>query len=126
MGSDPDASLIELIMEIAETIVEPGAFDRDPEVLQAELEELLVGQRGPGKLLTWHDSLETSKGWRLHGVMAGMWRQPHACVRTSTIRGQAGAMQPSRGGAARSKAKHRQCLASSRWRRPTTVRPAYV
>ena len=49
MGPDPDAALLEFVVEIVEAVLEPGAFDRDLEVLEAKLEQLLVGQGGPGK-----------------------------------------------------------------------------
>ena len=38
----PNAPLIELFMESAETILEPGAFDRNPQAAETLLEQLLI------------------------------------------------------------------------------------
>jgi hypothetical protein len=38
----PDASLFELFIESANTIVEPSVFDRNPQPTEALLEQLLI------------------------------------------------------------------------------------
>jgi hypothetical protein len=45
MRPHPQVPLGELLMELAETVLEPGALDRDPQILQAKAQQLLVGQR---------------------------------------------------------------------------------
>src|SRR5438128_2242086 len=54
MGPHPDAPLFKLIVQIVETVFEPGALYRNLEVAKAKLKQLLVGQRGPGKFFTRH------------------------------------------------------------------------
>jgi hypothetical protein len=76
MGPDSDAALLELAMEIVEAVLEPGAFERELEILEADLEQLLVGQRGLGKLPTRHGALEPETNQCLDGVTRGHWRQP--------------------------------------------------
>ena len=48
-GRTRDAALGELVMEREQTVLEPGALDLHMEVLEADLQQLLVGQRRPGK-----------------------------------------------------------------------------
>src|ERR1041384_41399 len=43
----PDAPLVKLLVETVETVLEPGAFDRDPQAAEAALEQLLVRQLFP-------------------------------------------------------------------------------
>jgi hypothetical protein len=38
VGPDSDAALFELIAEIVDTVLEPGAFDRDLEILEPNLQ----------------------------------------------------------------------------------------
>jgi hypothetical protein len=38
VGPDPDAPLFELVVEIVEAVLKPGAFDRDLEILEANLQ----------------------------------------------------------------------------------------
>jgi hypothetical protein len=38
----PDAPRFELFIESPETILEPGAFDPNPQITEAELEQLLI------------------------------------------------------------------------------------
>src|SRR5207248_2687441 len=55
MRPHPQLALCELIEQIVEAILEPSACDGDLEILEAKLEQLLVGQSGPGKFLARHD-----------------------------------------------------------------------
>jgi hypothetical protein len=45
----PNPALFELVVEFAEATLEPRAFDGHFEVPEAQLEQLLVGQRGPSE-----------------------------------------------------------------------------
>ena len=45
---EADASLLQLVVEVADAAPEPGAFNLDLEVLEPHLQQLLVGQAGPG------------------------------------------------------------------------------
>src|ERR1700710_1898928 len=42
MRPQPDAPLFEFFVESADTIFEPGAFDRNPQTAEALLEQLLI------------------------------------------------------------------------------------
>jgi hypothetical protein len=42
VGPQPDAPLFKLFMETADAILEPGAFDRNPQTAEAALEQLLI------------------------------------------------------------------------------------
>src|SRR5580698_1621228 len=46
-----EAVLGKLVVQGQETVLEPSALDLDVKVLEADLQELLVGQRGPGEFL---------------------------------------------------------------------------
>src|SRR5580700_79578 len=46
-----EAMLGKLVVQGQQAILEPGALDLHMKVLEADLQELLVGQRGPGKFL---------------------------------------------------------------------------
>src|SRR5215210_3227756 len=59
----PDSTLIELVMEVSEAPLEPGPLDRELQVFQAQLQQLVVGQRGPRKV-TRHS------GWRPEELMS--------------------------------------------------------
>src|SRR5215831_7365908 len=72
-GVRPDANvvLIELAIERLEAAFEPGAVDRDFEVLEPYFEQVIVDQRRPGKFPTWwHGSTRPAKTGRrsCHGV----------------------------------------------------------
>ena len=58
----PQPPLRELLVEIGEAALEPGAFERDLEVLQAQLQQLSVGKRGPGEP-TWHGASKPAMRW---------------------------------------------------------------
>ena len=58
MWPHPDVALFELLMQSLEAVLEPGAFERDLEIAQAQPKELLVGQGRPGKFLAWHGILK--------------------------------------------------------------------
>src|SRR5580704_4755583 len=45
------AVLGKLVVQGQEAVLEPGALDLHMKVLEADLQELLVGQRGPGEFL---------------------------------------------------------------------------
>ncbi len=62
MRSDAQSAPTKLVMEIGEALLEPRAFDADLEILEAELEELIVGQRGPSKL-TRHGVSKADEAW---------------------------------------------------------------
>jgi hypothetical protein len=42
MRPQPDAPLFELFIKSADTILEPSAFDRNPQTTEALLEQLLI------------------------------------------------------------------------------------
>jgi hypothetical protein len=42
MWPQPDAALFELFVKSADTILEPSAFDRNPQTTQASPEQLLI------------------------------------------------------------------------------------
>src|SRR5439155_13177607 len=50
MRPDAQSAPAELVVEIGEPLLEPRPFDGDLEILEAKLQQLVVGQRGPGKL----------------------------------------------------------------------------
>src|SRR5690606_20472056 len=50
----PDVPLFEFLMESRETILEPGAFNRDPQAAEAQLEQLVIRQLFPGVFPAWH------------------------------------------------------------------------
>ena len=54
MRPQPDAALFELVVEIVQAVLQPGALDPDLEVLEAAPEQLLGGQVFPGKCPTRH------------------------------------------------------------------------
>jgi hypothetical protein len=49
VGADAQPLLLQLAMQGAQAQLQPGPFDGDLEVLEAQFEEFLVRQRGPGK-----------------------------------------------------------------------------
>src|SRR3954447_2645575 len=57
----PDAALLELLVQRADAILEPGAFDRYPQAGEALLEQLIIRQLLPGKFPAWH---RASRGQR--------------------------------------------------------------
>src|SRR5262249_31448731 len=57
MRSHPDATLIELIEQGVEAVLEPGALNRDLQIPQPKLEQLLVRERSPGKSPAPHCAL---------------------------------------------------------------------
>src|SRR6516164_7258854 len=65
-GVRPDTNvvLIKLAVERLEAAFEPGALDRDSEIFEPDLEQLIVGQRRPGKFLTWHGTARPAKSDR--------------------------------------------------------------
>ena len=67
----PDAPLFELVMERVEAILEPGAFDPDPQTAEAALEQLLIRQRFPSEFPAPHAASErddnSASGW-CHGM----------------------------------------------------------
>ena len=69
MWPDPDIALLELLMESFEAVLEPSAFDRDLEIPEAQLEQLLVGQRGPGKFLSLHGNSKLRRAQPFNGVI---------------------------------------------------------
>ena len=79
----PDAVRVEFVVQRAQALFEPGAFDRYFEVLEPDLEQLFVGQLGPrefmadvtAKFPTRHDVSRPGTDHRLNGVTAGSWRQ---------------------------------------------------
>ena len=61
---DPNVVLIKLTIKRLEAAFEPGALDRDSEIFEPDLEQLIVGQRRPGKFLTWHGTARPAKSDR--------------------------------------------------------------
>src|SRR3954447_11119211 len=55
MWADPQVSLLQLLMERLEAVLEPSAFNFDLEIAETQLEQLLVGQEGPGKFPCRHE-----------------------------------------------------------------------
>src|SRR6266852_597168 len=80
-GMRPDAqpAPAELVVEIGQARLEPRAFDRDLEVLEAKLQELVVGQRGPGKLAR-HGVPELGKS-----AGGGWGRGPKSSIRSGGL-----------------------------------------
>ena len=64
----------ELVVERRAAVLEPGAFDLHAKVLEADLQELLVRQRGPGEFLAHPCANLQTEG--ADGVTAGVGRQP--------------------------------------------------
>ena len=48
--ADSDGVLLQFVVKALQAALKPGALDADPEVLEAQLEKLFVGQGSPGKL----------------------------------------------------------------------------
>src|SRR5262249_17967256 len=67
---DPNVMLVKLAVKRFEAACEPGALDRDFEVFEPDLEQLIVGQRSPGEFPTWHGATKSEKPYRrsCHGV----------------------------------------------------------
>jgi hypothetical protein len=53
--------LVKLAIEGLEAAFEPGPLDRDSEVFEPDLEQLILGQRCPGKFPTWHGTAKSAK-----------------------------------------------------------------
>src|SRR5262249_42504146 len=72
VGPQPDTPLFELLMETADAILEPGAFDRNPQTAEAALEQLLIRQRLPSVFPARHRASEhegdSASGW-CHGML---------------------------------------------------------
>src|SRR5262249_23511896 len=51
MRPDSKAALDEFSMQVVETLLEPCTRNADLKVLEAKLQEVLVGQGGPGKIV---------------------------------------------------------------------------
>src|SRR5262249_48690077 len=51
MRPDSEAALDEFSMQVVETLLEPCTRNADLKVLEAKLQEVLVGQGGPGKIV---------------------------------------------------------------------------
>src|SRR5262245_58397853 len=84
----PDAPHLQLFIQSANTILEPGAFDRNPQTAEALLEQLLIRQLFPSKFSTWHRYPEAIKktvpGWchrMLSATTAKSSRRPVFCER---------------------------------------------
>ena len=77
VGPQPNTPLFELFMEIADAILEPRAFDRNPQTAEAALEQLLIRQRLPSVFPARHRASER-EGDIQHrdGVMGRWWQQP--------------------------------------------------
>jgi hypothetical protein len=60
----------------AETILEPGAFDRNSQATEALLEQLLVRQLFPRIFRTWHRHPEVTENGCLDGVIGYRRQQP--------------------------------------------------
>src|SRR5262249_9376804 len=62
--------LVKLAVKRFEAACEPGALDRNSEVFEPDLEQLIVGLRSPGKFPTWHGATKSEKPDRrsCHGV----------------------------------------------------------
>src|SRR4029079_4857340 len=73
MRPHTDAALRELLVQVVEAVLEPGALDRQPEVAKAELEQLLVRQRRPGEFFTRH--CRSWDGIRACPRLAGMMNE---------------------------------------------------
>src|SRR5690349_15912588 len=58
---DPNVVLIKLAIKRPEAAFEPGTCNRDSEILEPDLEQLIVGQRRPGKFPTWHGTTRPEK-----------------------------------------------------------------
>src|SRR5208282_2834632 len=54
MRPHANAALGQLVLKRQQAVLEPGAFDPDLEVLEAKLQQPLVGQCGPGEFPTRH------------------------------------------------------------------------
>jgi hypothetical protein len=55
-------------MESIEALLEPSAFNFNLEIPETQLEQLLVWQRGPGKLLSRHGNVKPDGGGTVYMV----------------------------------------------------------
>jgi hypothetical protein len=60
--ANPELSLLQLLVESIEALLEPSAFNFNLEIPETQLEQLLVWQRGPGKLLSRHGNVKPDGG----------------------------------------------------------------
>jgi hypothetical protein len=67
---------LQLFIQSAETILEPGAFDRNPQTTEALLEQLLIRQLFPSIFPTWHRHPEVTEKTVLDGVTGHRRQQP--------------------------------------------------
>src|ERR1044072_317983 len=89
MRADPEVSLLQFLMGGLEAVLEPGAFDFDLEIAEAQLEQLLVGQGGPGKFPCRHEiSNPESDLDPYNGVMRRMQCKPPHASREMTGAGE--------------------------------------
>jgi hypothetical protein len=58
MWPQPDVPLFELFIKRADTILEPSAFDRNPQATEALLEQLLIRQLFPSIFPAGHRPLK--------------------------------------------------------------------
>src|SRR5262249_52211449 len=96
MRPRPDVALRKLLVQGFEAVLEPGALDGDLEVLEAELEQLLLGQGGPGEFLARHGfSTRGRRGRSMVSRWADHDNRPQATSpRHSAHPGRTGSAEP--------------------------------
>src|ERR1700710_154297 len=73
MRPQPDAPLFELFIKRADTILKPGAFDRNPQTTEALLQQLLIRQLFPNIFPAGHRPLEGITTRYADGVIGCRW-----------------------------------------------------
>src|SRR3979490_2862952 len=72
----PDAPRLQLFIQSAEAILEPAAFDLNPQTAEALLEQLLIRQLFPSIFPTWHGHPDVMKAQYIDGVTGCRRQQP--------------------------------------------------
>src|SRR5262249_6024838 len=88
VGPQPDTPLFELFVETADAILEPGAFDRNPQTAEVALEQLLIRQRLPSVFPARHRASEhegdLASGW-CHGTLVATTAQSRGAGKGWTV-----------------------------------------
>jgi hypothetical protein len=66
--ANPELSLLQLLVESIEALLQPSAFNFNLEIPETQLKQLFVWQRGPGKLLSRHGNVKPDGGGTVYMV----------------------------------------------------------
>jgi hypothetical protein len=77
----PDTPLFELFMETVDAILEPGAFDRNPQTAEAALEQLLIRRVSQAYFRRGIGPPNMRAIQHRDGVMGRWWQQPPRVAR---------------------------------------------